>query len=60
MQVSYLLASKSTIEREFGSLKKISDNFPKFVVTMDEIDMSKDGIRHLNIRDFLKMKDHII
>ena len=60
VQVSYLLAAKSTIEREFGSLKKINDNFPKFVVTMDEVDMSKDGIRHLNIRDFLKMHDHII
>lgn len=53
IQVAYLLASASTVEREFGALKAIGDNFPKYVVTMDEFDMSRDGIRHLNIRDFL-------
>lgn len=55
VQVSYMLAGKSTIEREFGSLKAIDDNFPKYGVTMDEIDMSRHGILHMNIRDFLKM-----
>jgi predicted AAA+ superfamily ATPase len=54
VQVAYMLAAESTIEREFGSLKIIADNFPKYVVTMDEIDMSREGIRHINIRDFLK------
>lgn len=54
VQVAYLLAADSTIDREFGSLKAIDDNFPKYVVTMDEIDMSRVGIRHVNIRDFLK------
>lgn len=53
IQVAYLLASASTIEREFGSLKAIDDNFPKYVLSMDEFDMSRDGIRHFNIRDFL-------
>lgn len=56
IQVSYILAAESTTKREFGSLKAIDDNFPKYVVTMDEIDMSRDGIHHVNIRDFL-MKD---
>ncbi|MCD8362125.1 MAG: ATP-binding protein [Lachnospiraceae bacterium] len=53
VQVSYLLASEETIRREFGALAAIRDNFPKYVVTMDEVDMSRDGIRHFNIRDFL-------
>lgn len=53
IQVAYLLAAEETIEREFGIYKCIRDNFPKYVVSMDEIDMSRDGIRHWNIRDFL-------
>jgi uncharacterized protein len=58
VQVAYLLAAQSTIEREFGSLKAIDDNFAKYVVTMDEIDMGRDGMRHINIRDFLLMNKY--
>ncbi|MDR0381607.1 MAG: ATP-binding protein [Oscillospiraceae bacterium] len=53
VQVAYLLADRKTQEREFGNLLKIQDNFPKFVVSMDEVDMSQKGIVHMNIRDFL-------
>ena len=53
VQVAYLLASEDTIQREFGVYSRIRDNFPKYVVTLDEFDMSRDGIRHRNIRDFL-------
>ncbi|ERT45879.1 ATP-binding protein [Fusobacterium polymorphum] len=53
IQVAYLLASPETIEREFSSLKKINDNYPKYVISMDEFDMSRNGIRHINIIDFL-------
>lgn len=53
IQVAYLLASKETIDREFGAYNHIHDNFPKYVVSMDEFDMSQNGIKHLNIRDFL-------
>ena len=53
IQVSYLLASEETIEREFKPLKKISDNYPKYVITMDDVDMSHEGIIHLNLIDFL-------
>lgn len=53
IQVSYLLASEETIEREFKSLKSISDNYPKYVISLDEIDMSHDGIKHMNLIDFL-------
>jgi len=53
VQVAYLLASEDTIVREFGAYDSVRDNFPKYVVTMDELDMSRDGIKHCNIRDFL-------
>jgi hypothetical protein len=53
VQVAYLLADEKTREREFGNLLKIQDNFPKFVISMDEVDMSYKGIAHMNIRDFL-------
>ncbi|AVQ26232.1 ATP-binding protein [Fusobacterium periodonticum] len=53
IQVAYLLASSETIEREFTSLEKIDDNYPKYVISMDEFDMSRNGIIHINIIDFL-------
>ena len=53
VQVAYLLIDKKTQEREFGNLLQIEDNFPKYVVSMDEVDMSQKGIIHLNIKDFL-------
>ena len=57
IQVTYLLASEETIDREFSVYDSISDNFPKYVVSMDELDMSRNGIKHRNIRDFLLMEE---
>ena len=51
--VTYLLASEKTVNREFGAYDRIRDNFPKYVVSLDELDMSRNGIKHRNIRDFL-------
>lgn len=53
VQVAYLLAQEETISREFGAYAGVGDNYPKYVVTMDEVDFSRDGIRHMNIKDFL-------
>lgn len=53
VQVTYLLASEETVSREFGVYDAIRDNFPKYVVSLDEFDMSRNGINHRNIRDFL-------
>lgn len=55
-QVSYLLESEKTREREFGVYRHISDNFPKYVLSMDENDFSQNGIRHKNIIEFLLEK----
>ena len=52
IQVAYLLASTDTIEREFGVYDRVRDNFPKYVITLEEFDMSRNGIKHRNIRDF--------
>lgn len=57
VQVTYLLASEETIQREFGPFNSIRDNFPKYVVSLDEFNMSRDGIKHCNIREFLLMED---
>ncbi|MBQ5770249.1 MAG: ATP-binding protein, partial [Clostridia bacterium] len=53
IQVAYLLASEETVSREFGVYDTVRDNFPKYVVSLDEFDMSRNGIKHRNIRDFL-------
>lgn len=53
IQVCYLLASDETVQREFGVYDSIRDNYPKYVVSLDEFDMSRNGIKHRNIRDFL-------
>ena len=57
VQVCYLLASEETIKREFGVYETIPDNFAKYVVSMDELDMSSNGIKHRNIRHFLTMPE---
>lgn len=54
VQVAYLLATPETVEREFRVYDSIRDNFPKYVVSLDEFDMSRDGIKHMNIREFLR------
>jgi predicted AAA+ superfamily ATPase len=57
VQVCYLLASDETVKREFGVYDSIRDNFPKYVVSMDELDMSRNGIKHFNIKEFLIAKN---
>jgi hypothetical protein len=57
IQVSYLLADEKTIDREFGVYSKIKDNYPKYVLSLDDFDFSRDGIMHENIRHFLLRED---
>lgn len=52
-QVAYLLATEETIQREFGAFKGIDDNYPKYVLSLDEFDFSRNGYKHMNIRKFL-------
>ena len=53
IQVCYLLATPETINREFGNLEKINDNYPKYVISGDLPDFSRNGIKHFNIVKFL-------
>ena len=58
VQVSYMLTNETTIEREFGNLIKIADNYPKYVVTMDEYNAGADykGITQLHLGSFLLLE----
>jgi len=53
IQVAYILATDETSKREFGALENINDNFPKYVLSLDEFTSDRKGIKHINIRDFL-------
>ncbi len=54
VQVTYLLHDKKTIEREFGNMLKINDNYPKIVVSMDEfLGNTYEGIEYMHLRKFL-------
>lgn len=56
VQVTYLVASPETEEREFGSLENIKDNYPKYVISMTPLVKRSDraGITHIGLREFLK------
>ncbi|MFU9922139.1 ATP-binding protein [Fannyhessea vaginae] len=56
-QVSYLMGSEETRSREFGVYRLVKDNYPKFVLSMDTINFSQEGIIHKYLPDFLLEKD---
>lgn len=53
IQAAYLLEKQETIEREFGAYDVITDNYPKYVISLDPITSDREGIKHLNLIDFL-------
>jgi predicted AAA+ superfamily ATPase len=59
VQACYLLADEKTLQREFGNLMFIEDNYPKYVVTMDPLPPRKTykGIRQLHLKEFLTMEE---
>lgn len=57
IQVSERLESQEVIEREFGAYKNIKDNYPKYVISNDYLDYSRDGIKHINLIEFLINED---
>lgn len=52
-QVAWQMTNESTIEREFGALEKINDNYPKYLLTTDSFTQSRSGIKHLNVFNWL-------
>lgn len=60
VQVCYLLADEEIVRREFGAFSSIRDASPRYVLSLDKLDFSRDGITHMNIRDFLTHKKELI
>lgn len=59
VQVAYKLESEQTVEREFASLIAVKDQYPKYVVTMDDFwKETVEGVKHLHIADFLLMENY--
>jgi hypothetical protein len=58
VQVAYLITEEKTRTREFGNLMNIRDNYPKYVVSMDDFNKGSDvqGIRYLHLSDFLRLE----
>ena len=57
VQVSYTInASKETEEREYKPLESINDNYPKYVITTDYLLQKRNGIKHVNLMDFISTK----
>ena len=55
IQVAYLIPDEKTKNREFGNLLQIRDNYPKYVISLDPVQIGQyNGIKHLHLRDFLK------
>jgi len=52
-QVAWQMTVESTVEREFGALEKINDNYPKYLLTTDSFTQNRSGIRHLNVFNWL-------
>lgn len=59
VQVAYLLPDENTAQREFGNLLAIPDNYPKYVVTMDEMTSGGNyqGVKQVHLREFLLAED---
>ena len=47
------MTNERTVEREFGALEKINDSYPKFLLTTDGFTQDRNGIRHLNVFNWL-------
>lgn len=52
-QVAWEMSNEKTVEREFGSLEKINDNYPKYLLTTDSFTQDRNGVKHLNVFNWL-------
>ena len=53
VQVAFSIPNEDTKKREFGAYNVINDNYPKYVITLDNLSYEVDGIKHVNLIDFL-------
>jgi len=52
-QVAWQMTNDNTVEREFGALEKINDNYPKYLLTTDSFTQNRSGIKHMNVFHWL-------
>jgi predicted AAA+ superfamily ATPase len=52
-QVAWQMSNEKTMDREFGSLEKINDNYPKYILTTDSFTLNRSGVKHLNVFNWL-------
>lgn len=52
-QVAWQMSDEKTLDREFGSLEKINDNYPKYILTTDSFTINRSGVKHLNVFNWL-------
>jgi predicted AAA+ superfamily ATPase len=52
-QVAWQITSENTVEREFGALEKINDNYPKYLLTTDSFTQNRSGVIHYNVFNWL-------
>lgn len=61
IQAVYPLHSQDTIGREFGAFKDIKDNYPKYVISYDDVTIkNQEGVIHLSLLDFLMDEEFFI
>ena len=53
IQVAFSISNEETKKREFGAYDNIRDNYPKYVITLDKFNFEYNGIKHINLIDFL-------
>ncbi|MEN9382845.1 MAG: hypothetical protein RI940_1728 [Bacteroidota bacterium] len=52
-QVAWQMSDEKTLDREFGSLEKINDNYPKYILTTDSFTINRSGVKYLNVFNWL-------
>lgn len=52
-QVAWQMSNEKTLDREFRSLEKINDNYPKYILTTDSFTLNLSGVNHLNVFNWL-------
>lgn len=52
IQVAFSISNENTKNREFSAYNGISDNYPKYVITLDKLTYEFNGIKHINLIDF--------
>ena len=57
VQVAFSIPNEDTKKREFGAFDSIKDNYPKYVITLDKLTYEYNGIKHVNLIDFLLDED---